>query len=212
MKLKRGTIREDGMVFSHYHRGGKERWITQEMLEKQRAKDKKHHINWRKENKDVVSERNKAWRDANPEEGKKRLREWRMANKERDLKTTKKWRAANPDKVKQMYENRKKDIQKFRFDGRVKRAKRRALLLDRLHPDHDPKIEKALIKQCQSLFNRFGIKFEIDHIVPLTIGGWHYHLNLHVIPMSLNRKKHNKDNSVLPKCWDLKERCKIPID
>lgn len=211
MKLKRGTIREDGMVFMHMVRG-KEYWATPEKYAELKSRDKKVQGNLRKSNPEIISKRQKAWRESNPEKAKQNLRNWRNNNRDYDLARTKEWRIENPEKVKQMYENKKKDIEKFRFDGRVKRAKRRALLLDRLHPNHDPKIEKALIKQCQSLFNRFGIKFEIDHIVPLTSGGWHYHLNLHVIPMSLNRKKHNKDNSVLPKCWDLKERCKIPID
>jgi hypothetical protein len=212
MKLKRGTIREDGMVFSHYHRGGKERWITQAMLESQKNRDKKFHKKWRSENQDVVSGRNKAWREANPDKARDNLREWRNKNREKNLESTREWRKANPEKVKLMYENRKKNIEKFRLDGRVKRAKRRAMLLERLHPDHNVEIEKTLSAQCKSLFTRFGIKFEVDHIVPLTKGGWHHHSNLHVIPLSWNRRKHNKENEILPNCWNLDYRCKISVD
>jgi len=200
------------MVFSHYHRGGKERWITTEMLNAQKNRDKTLQKVWRGENKEIVSSRNKEWRKANPDKARDNLRKWRKNNTEKCLAVSRSWRAANPQKVKLMYENTKKDIEKFRLDGRVKRAKRRAMLLEQLHPDHNPQIERVLAAQCKSLFVRLGVKFEVDHIVPLTKGGWHHHANLHVIPLSWNRRKHNKSNASIPYCWNLDYRCKIPID
>jgi ATP/maltotriose-dependent transcriptional regulator MalT len=201
MKLKRGTVREDGMVFMNYKTNGKEWWATLEKYEELKNRDKKAHVDWRSENKDVVSQRNKSWREANPEKARENLRRWVSQNKERSNELKRNWRKNNPEKAKQEYQNKKRDIEKFRQSGRCRRAKRRALLLERLHPDHNQEIERVLIKQCQSLTKRLGIKFEIDHIVALSQGGWHHHLNLHIIPMSWNRRKHSKDNSVLPDCW-----------
>jgi len=140
----------------------------------------------------IIHSRN--WRKNNPEKYHLLQKIYRDANKEKIKIGKQKWYSENPDKAQKLF------------------ATRRALRKNLLHPDHDFKIESVLAQQCKKLYHRLGIKFEIDHIIPLSKGGWHYHLNLHVIPMSLNRKKHNKDNSVLPKCWDLKERCKIPID
>jgi hypothetical protein len=208
-RYKRGDVREDGMVFRNYTGRGTEWWVTPEKLAEMRNQNSKDMVKWRGDNKEIVSERNKKWRDTNPDKARDNLRKWRKENRERDLESTRNWRKKNPDKVKLMYENKKKDLEKFRLDGRVRRAKRRSLLLDRLHPEHDAKIEKALILQSQSLFQCLGVKFEVDHIIPITKGGWHHHSNLHVIPMTLNRRKHNKDNSVLPNCWNLEERCRL---
>jgi hypothetical protein len=208
-RYKRGDVREDGMVFCNYTGRGTAWWVTPEKLAEMRKQNSKDMVKWRGDNKEVVSERNKQWRDANPDKARDNLRKWRKENRERDLEITRNWRKKNPDKVKLMYENKKKDIQKFRLDSRIRRAKRRSLLIERLHPEHDAKIERLLVLQCQSLFNRLGIKFEVDHIIPITKGGWHHHTNLHVIPMTLNRRKHNKDNSSLPNCWNLQERCRL---
>jgi hypothetical protein len=206
MKLKRGTVREDGMVFMHMVRG-KEYWATPEKYEELKNRDKNLQKEWRKDNKDIVSQRNKAWREANPEKARENLRRWYKKNKEWANQSKREWAKRNPEKLKGQYERKKNNIEKFRQQGREKRSKRRALLLERLHPDHNQEIERVLIKQCQSLTKRLGIKFEIDHIVPLSQGGWHHHLNIHIIPMSWNRRKHSKDNSVLPDCWKPELRC-----
>lgn len=211
-KYKRGDVREDGLVFRNYTGRGTEWWVTPENLAAMRKKNSNDVLKWRGDNKQIVSERNKKWREANPEKARENLRQWRNKNKERDLENTRTWRKNNPSRVKLMYENKKKNIERFRLDGRVKRAKRRAMLLEQLHPDHNPQIERVLAAQCKSLFFRLGIKFEVDHIVPLTKGGWHHHSNLHVIPLSWNRRKHNKSNASIPYCWDLDYRCKIPVD
>lgn len=208
-RYKRGDVREDGMVFRNYTGRGTEWWVTPEKLAEMKKCNASDRGKFRKENKDKVALQYKKWRERNPEKARQNLRNWRSKNKERDLEYTRNWRKKNPDKVRLMYENKKKDLEKFRLDGRVRRAKRRSLLLDRLHPEHDAKIERLLVLQCQSLFKRFGIKFEVDHIIPITKGGWHHHTNLHVIPMTLNRRKHNKDNSSLPNCWNLQERCRL---
>lgn len=110
----------------------------------------------------------------------------------------KKWYKKNSEKHKT---NRIKYHRLNPFVARKSHSKRRALLKDRLHPKHDFNIERVLTDQCKRLYNRLGVKFEIDHIVPLDKGGWHYHLNLQVIPAVWNRRKHTKDISVLPDCW-----------
>lgn len=210
-KYKRGDVREDGLVFRNYTGRGTEWWVTPENLAAMKKSNAADRYKFCQDNKKKVAAGHKKWREANPEKARDNLRSWRSKNKEKDLMTAREWRKNNPSKVKLMYENKKKDMAKFRLDGRVRRAKRRSLLLNQLHPDHDASIEKTLVAQCQSLHKRLGIKFEIDHIVPITKGGWHHHTNLHVIPMTLNRRKHNKDNSVIPSCWDSSERCRLPL-
>jgi hypothetical protein len=135
-------------------------------------------------------------------------RRWRKTNKEKYHFLQKRYRDANKEKIKlgkqRWYLNNPEKAQKL-FSSR------RALKRKLLHPCHSFRLEGVLASQRERLNNCLGIKFEIDHIIPLTRGGWHYHVNLHVIPMSWNRRKNNKDNAMLPECWRPEERCRFPL-
>lgn len=195
------------MVFMHMVRG-KEYWATPEKYAELKNRDKKAHVDWRSENKEIVSQRNKAWREANPEKARDNLRKWISKNRERSNQHKREWNKRNPNKVKLTIQKRKeKDLDGYNTMKRMASAKRRAIKFERLHPNHDFEIERVLSEQCKSLYNRFGIKFEVDHIVPLAEGGWHHHLNLHVIPMAWNRRKHTKGLESLPECWNPLVRC-----
>jgi 5-methylcytosine-specific restriction endonuclease McrA len=130
-------------------------------------------------------------------------REWKKRNKEKVLNDRRDYYAKN--KLRERALQKKyaiKNSEMFRF----KTQKRRALILERLHPDHNDEIEKVLLQQCKHLELVLGIKFELDHIIPLSKNGWHHHLNLHIIPMRLNRRKKDKDISVIPDCWNPKNK------
>lgn len=58
-----------------------------------------------------------------------------------------------------------------------------------IHPDHDWDIELTLLEMRDRLADCLGIKFSIDHIIPLGRGGDHHHTNLRAIPHSLNVRK-----------------------
>jgi len=201
-KYKRGDVREDGMVFRNYTGRGTEWWVTPEELAAMRERNKIERKKYCKNNKEVVAATNRRWQLRNPEKKAALEKAWRQRNKEYVNSISRDWKKKNPEKVKEMTQNRiTKDKESWLVERRMARAKRRALLKDRLHPDHNFEIEKILSEQCKRLYNKFGIKFEIDHIIPLNKGGWHHHLNLHVIPMVWNRRKHTKDTSMLPDCW-----------
>jgi hypothetical protein len=70
--------------------------------------------------------------------------------------------------------------------------KRRALKLSNIHPNHNIHIERVLEESRQRLEKCLNIKFHLDHIIPLSKGGLHYHLNMQVIPAMINLKKGNK--------------------
>jgi len=144
----------------------------------------------------------KNWNAKNPGRSAAIAKEWRKKNRDYVNSVSREWQKKNPEKVKEMASNRiKRDRDSWLAERRMARAKRRALLKNRLHPQHNFAIEKILTDQCKRLYKRFGVKFEVDHIIPLDKGGWHHHLNLQVIPMVWNRKKHTKDVSILPDCW-----------
>jgi hypothetical protein len=201
-KYKRGDVREDGMVFRNYTSRGTEWWITPEELALMREKNKVDRKRYCENNKEVVAATNRRWQLNNPEKKAALEKSWRQRNREYVNSVSREWQKNNPEKVKEMSKKRfERDPDGFRSMKRMHRAKRRAILEERLHPEHNFEIEKTLVDQCKRLYKRFGIKFEVDHIVPLDKGGWHHYLNLHVIPMIWNRRKHTKDVSVLPDCW-----------
>jgi hypothetical protein len=204
-KYKRGDVREDGMVFRNYTSRGTEWWVTPEELAELRERNKQDKKEKYQKDPTPFKQACKKWNLKNPGHSAQLAKEWRQNNKEYVNAVVRKWREKNPEKVDEMRRKRfEKDPDGFRAMKRMHRAKRRAILEERLHPDHDFEIEKVLTDQCKSLYKRFGVKFEIDHLVPLNKGGWHHHLNLQVIPMVWNRRKHTKDIDMLPDCW--KER------
>lgn len=58
--------------------------------------------------------------------------------------------------------------------------------------------EKLLLKQFYKwrvrVQKKLGIKFNVDHIVPLSVGGTHHPSNLQVVPAKWNQSKHNRNS------------------
>ena len=190
------------MVFMHMVRG-KEYWATQEKYDELKNRDKKNQSKLRQDNPELISIRQKQWRDSNPEKAKENLRQWRKKNKDYVNQKAREWNKNNQSKIKERIAKRRlRDLDGYNAMKRMASAKRRAIKMKKIHVDHDFEIEKVLTNQCKSLYNRLGIKFEVDHIVALAEGGWHHHTNLHVIPLTWNRRKHTKDLSSIPSCWN----------
>ena len=93
---------------------------------------------------------------------------------------------------------RKKIIKKYYENNKDKyyswNAERRAL--ENGFYNQLSKKEKLEIKKVYNLRNEMNkgnkLKYEVDHIIPLSKGGKHHASNLEVITMKENRKKYNK--------------------
>lgn len=57
--------------------------------------------------------------------------------------------------------------------------------------------EKLLLKRFYEwrvrIQKKLGIKFNVDHIIPLSVGGTHHPSNLQVVPAKWNQSKHNRN-------------------
>ncbi len=104
------------------------------------------------------------------------LASWKEKNKERYLSGIKEWKSKNHDKVR--ITNQKSDML------------RRAAKTNRLHKDHDFNIERMMILEAKRLQEETGIPHEIDHVIPLSRGGWHHHDNLQILDKPTNLSKH----------------------
>ena len=180
--MKRGDVHpETGLVFWQYspkNRDG-EYWVTPEEFQRKRSLHKKNGQAWATENYEKV----RLWWRGDREAARIRGQKWREGNREKKRQLDREWKQRNPDKIV------------------ARDHRRRGLLMGRLHPDHDMKLEQSLQMAKRRISDCLGIQHHLDHIVPLNAGGWHHHLNLQVIPAYWNLRKNDDPRFVLPDCY-----------
>lgn len=156
---------------------------------------------------------NALYRSLSPEQKAKRQeattaanRKWREENREKSRAYFKEWektrnRVITPEEKKRWNENAKRRYQEnpepFREYGRVAGAKRRALkrsvTVEKITKEQ---IDELFLKQgkkcatCKTRITKHGArKFEIDHVVPLKLGGEHSLKNTCLLCLKCNRSK-----------------------
>jgi len=102
--------------------------------------------------------------------------QWRESNRNKENSRIKRWKYGNLPKV---------------LANNAKRRAREVLSSLMLHRD-----QKEIIKEIYSASLRIskctGIKHHVDHIVPISKGGYHIHTNLQILPALLNLRKQAK--------------------
>lgn len=132
---------------------------------------REHRKKFYRVHRDSVLADCKAWRESNLETKLASDLRWARANPERRAVARAKWRMANKDR------------------GRALCSARRSRIKGLLHPSHDKGAEMRLIKEARILSTQSGKAHHVDHIIPVSYGGWHHHDNLQVLPDSLNFTK-----------------------
>lgn len=194
IRHKRGDVRDDGKIFWGYiHK--KECWLTTEKFDQYKLKEKESAKNNYLKNIDARKANFKEWYKANTEKNRQNGLKWLEANPEKRKETYKKYYINNKEKVKLCNKswrekNKNKALVIYRTNGALRRARFKSEC-------NLTKIQKKIIdcfyQQAQRLEKRFGIKFHVDHIIPLAKGGKHIPTNLQVLPASLNFTKHSRD-------------------
>ena len=158
---------------------------------------------WNARNRDVVNAAKTRWRERNPDKVKAQnerrdpeyRRAWWAANG-KEKKYYVKWREKNRHKSRVMSSNRRKTVRegKISFD-----------IIDLLLERQDYECAYSL-HWCKVdfLFDRF----EVDHIMPLALGGKHENDNIQLLCLECNRRKAAKhpDTFVLQ---ELERRVKL---
>ena len=148
-----------------------------------REKQRASAAAWYKANTEKKRASYAAWAKANPEKKRALDAAWGKANREKRSATFAAWSKANPEKMN------------------LKTARRRALKLAAVPDDAN----KAFVAGFYAIANRvskcLGIRHDVDHIVPLSLGGSHCHRNMQVIPSTWNYRKHDRYDYPLPDCY-----------
>ena len=131
----------------------------------------------------------------NKEELQARQRQYVQSNKEYVLRKNREWKAQNPELNNKLMDNwRKKNAAKVNAACKARRLAISNAVPKWVGPEELWMIEEAYsLSQLRS--SLFGIKFHVDHIVPIlgkNVCGLHSPDNLQVIPAIENYRKGNR--------------------
>ena len=119
--LKKGDVREDGMVFWCYKAEAKngEVWLAREKYDGRYEKANSYGCEYSAANREDLNRKQRERYAENPEELKRKGREYTAANREEKSRSNSKYAKANPAKIA------------------AKKSRERAMKKKALHPDHD---------------------------------------------------------------------------
>tara|TARA_B110000483_G_scaffold107536_1_gene131217 strand:+ start:196 stop:666 length:471 start_codon:yes stop_codon:yes gene_type:complete len=105
----------------------------------------------------------------------------------------KKWRTENPEKYAAARARYRKDSKDVVY---ANNAERRAKKFKATIPMQQAEKEgiKELYKIAIDAKKTTGYSWEVDHIIPLSKGGFHKLTNLQVVPATWNREKNNRNS------------------
>jgi len=135
------------------------------------TKQKEYFKNYYIENRKELLNRAKTLYLENPEQKKEAVGKYFKENRESILIKNREWSKKN------------KDL--HCANG----AKRRALKRKSIDNSTDIEKIKMFYSLAEKLTNQFGVKYSVDHILPLLLGGKHHQDNLQVITLEDNLKK-----------------------
>jgi len=152
-----------------------------EYREKNKVKAQKYGKKYRKENKQKLKIYRKEY--ANSENGKSVIKKYFETNKDKIKETKQRYRNKNQHLFTER-ENKRNAIKKSAI----------------LSTTNFNKIKK-IYEQAKQMENEAGIKYHVDHIIPLAIGGAHHQDNLRIIPSKDNISKGKKYDPTLGGKW-----------
>jgi len=213
MKLKQGTIREDGMVFWQYYSSGKERWVTSEKYNEiyskrreqkkvrywEKLKENKAYSKaYRESNKDSINQKIKLWRTKNPQRCRELQIEWRKNNKDRFMESRRIYMSQkrNTDPLFKLRCNISTLIQNGLRNGGFSKDCKTAEILGCGFEFFKKHIEQNF-KKRMSWENRD--EWHLDHIIPISsaktkeeIIALNHYTNFQPLWADENRRKGNK--------------------
>lgn len=207
--LVRGTTRWDGQIFWGHTKQGFQVWFAPKRFEmKQKQTAVKNQS---------AREKLAEFRILNPKRQKLTAEEVARREKERKAKLR-----ANPVFIqkRKLYDQQRRSTPKYKEETkeyfrnylrsyykknpdlrRSKKASRRATQRNAIPAVFDRKKVRQIYAWRNRVQQCLGIRFDVDHILPLAAGGEHSHRNLQILPHTLNLAKGGQTDFKLPDCW-----------
>ena len=140
-------------------------------------KRKTYKKEWTRKNKEKIAAQKKAWYERNKERVDAYRKNWENENREKVREYKSKWKKENKDKVN------------------AHTAKRRSVKNNACPDWVDLEKIKVLYEKAKWLESLTGLKYHVDHIIPLTnenVCGLHCWNNLQILEESINIDKSNE--------------------
>ena len=147
-------------------------------------------------------------KDCRKGEDSDKKRETYHANKEHYKENNRKWKESNRVEWNEYMRKYRKDNPQYMNKPlkAASRAKRRVLEFSQTPPWSDLDKIKDIYKLSETISNKFGIKFHVDHIMPVSKGGLHVWWNLRIVPHYINESKRDTietENIIFPRVSDI---------
>jgi 5-methylcytosine-specific restriction endonuclease McrA len=146
---------------------------------------------WYKENKERRKAKSKEWYESNRDEHNANCRKYQRENKEVLYPKQRQWKSDNSDRKREVDTAW---LEKNPAYSAQNTAKYRASKLQRTPPWADMSAVAAFYTEAKRLEELTGIKFHVDHIVPLQgelVSGLHVESNLQLLTAHENQSKSN---------------------
>lgn len=137
---------------------------------------------WKAENKDKVKANKLKWISAHRKEEAERVSKWRENNKETAQAGIKRWREENPDRLREMK----------RLSAHTRRARKKDVG-GKLSTGITEKLFKLQRGRCACCKRSLGKNFQLDHKIPIVLGGANEDWNIQLLRKQCNNKKNSKD-------------------
>lgn len=147
-----------------------------------KAKNRANKDAWVQANRERVREKERLRYEKDLEKGRAKCKSWRESNREKCIAASKAWQRANPEIVRQL--------------KRVASAKRRAR--ERMAQGAYTRSDIATLlrlqrRKCAICKVSLDLAYQVDHVVPLALGGSNERSNLQLLCPFCNQSKGAKD-------------------
>jgi hypothetical protein len=194
MKNK-NIIKNQTLLWREKHPENVKKWDKTYYL-KNREERLERNKDWYQEHKEITIERAKKWAKNNPEKMKAMNIRYQSNNPDKVNKRAKKWRKDNPEKSKLVYKKwAEQNPEKVRRNHLNQLHKRRAIYkvtdittewLRNLYNDSHicPLCNNEMVEEPRKYLSK-----NLDHIIPINIGGTHTKDNVRVICARCNNAR-----------------------
>lgn len=160
------------------------------MAFKDKEKERLYKAAWRAANADRLKAKDAAYRVANKERLIAQQAKWYAENKERAHASNRKWNIANPERSKAI---KRKHHEAHPEKPRIYAHNRRARMRENggeFSPDIVPRLFRLQKGKCACCGADLGEKYQLDHIVPVALGGPNIDSNAQLLTERCNKQKH----------------------